>query len=267
MVEYSVDCIVKQNLIANCGRGIDIGWWVGGEFTENSIKSNYYGVDAEGFSSQYPGYPKWIFFHNNLVNNTSPYHHAYVSSGNGSWDNGLEGNYWDDYIGVDSNSDGIGDSPYDIENAPSKDSYPLMGMFSDFNANSEQHVQTICNSTISDFQFNGTAIRFNISGENSTAGFCRICIPKALMNDTFRVFVNGAEILSPPEPLPCSDSTHNYLYFNYTHSTEEVIIIPEFPSFLILPLFMIATLIAIIVYRRKLQKSERGHNKINEGIR
>ena len=29
------------------------------------------------------------------------------------------------------------------------------------------------------------------------------------------------------------------------------IIIPEFPSFLILPLFMIATLLAVIVYRRK----------------
>ena len=28
-------------------------------------------------------------------------------------------------------------------------------------------------------------------------------------------------------------------------------VIPEFPSFLILPLFMIATLLAVIIYRRK----------------
>jgi hypothetical protein len=41
------------------------------------------------------------------------------------------------------------------------------------------------------------------------------------------------------------------------HSTHQVVvdldinIIPEFPSFVILPLFMIATLLAVIVYRRK----------------
>ena len=66
-----------------------------------------------------------------------------------------------------------------------------MGMFYDFNVTSECHVQTICNSTISDFQFNGTEIMFNVSGENGTAGFCRICIPTALMNDTFTVYVDG----------------------------------------------------------------------------
>jgi hypothetical protein len=34
-------------------------------------------------------------------------------------------------------------------------------------------------------------------------------------------------------------------------TTVDVVIIPEFPSFLILPLFMIATLLAVIVYRKK----------------
>jgi hypothetical protein len=155
-------------------------------------------------------------------------------------------------IGIDVDPDGIGDSPHVID-ANNTDNYPLMGMFSDFNATSEYHVQTIYNSTISDFQYNGTAICFNVSGENDIAGFCRICIPKALINETYRVFVNGTEILPAPLPLPCSNSTHNYIYFNYTHSTEEIVIVPEFPSFLILPLFMIATLLAVIVYKRKHQ--------------
>ena len=47
------------------------------------------------------------------------------------------------------------------------------------------------------------------------------------------------------------------LAFNYVHSTYQVAmdldiyIIPEFPSFLILPLFIMATLLAVIIYRRK----------------
>ena len=49
------------------------------------------------------------------------------------------------------------------------DNYPLMGMFIDFNATSDHLIQTICNSTISGFQFNGTATMFDVSGENGTA--------------------------------------------------------------------------------------------------
>ncbi len=88
--------------------------------------------------------------------------------------------------------------------------------------------------------------------DNGTSGFCRIQIPKVLMNSTFAVSVNGTEIAYTL--LPNSNENYTYLYFNYTHSTEQVIIIPEFPSFLILALFMMATLLAIMVYTRKKDK-------------
>jgi hypothetical protein len=78
---------------------------------------------------------------------------------------------------------------------------------------------------------------------------CRIQIPKVMMNNTFTVFVNGTEIAYTL--LPNSNENYTYLYFNYSHSTEQVIIILEFPSFLILPLFFIATLLAVIVHGRK----------------
>ncbi|MDH5376579.1 MAG: hypothetical protein OEW95_12345, partial [Candidatus Bathyarchaeota archaeon] len=90
---------------------------------------------------------------------------------------------------------------------------------------------------------------FNITGENDTTGFCRICIPRALMNETYKVFVNGTEVQC--NLLPCSNTTHSYLCFSYNHSKQEVIIIPEFPSFLSLSLFMAATLLAVMIIRRK----------------
>ena len=130
-----------------------------------------------------------------------------------------------------------------------KDNCPLVGIFSDFNATSEHHIQAISNSTISDFKFNSARISFDVTGGNGATGFCRICIPRVLMNETYRVFMNGTEVSY--SLLSISNSTHSYLYFTYDHSTQKVIIIPEFPSFLILPLFMMATLLAVIVYRRK----------------
>jgi parallel beta-helix repeat protein len=195
-------------------------------------------------------------YNNNFINNAGTTG-CYLDAFNTTLDAGypLGGNYWDKYNGVDlfsglfqneTGSDGIGDTPY------WGDSYPLMGVFSDFKATSEYHVQTICNSSISDFQFNGTAICFNVTGETDATGFCRICIPRALMNETYQVFVNGTEVQC--NLLPCSNTTHSYLYFTYNLSTQEVIVIPEFPSFLILPLFMITTLLAVIIYRRKYSK-------------
>jgi hypothetical protein len=68
-------------------------------------------------------------------------------------------------------------------------------------------------------------------------------------NHAYKVFVNGTEVTYTT--LPCSNSTHIYLYFNYTHSTQNVTIIPELPSPLILYLFMITAPLALIGYRRK----------------
>jgi hypothetical protein len=92
-------------------------------------------------------------------------------------------------------------------------------------------------------------ITFNVMGETDTDGFCRILIPTALMNTTYTVRLNGVEI--PYSLLPCSNSTHSYLCFNYTHSTKEVMIIPEFPSLTVFLMTFAVTLLAVIVYKRK----------------
>jgi peptidylprolyl isomerase len=180
--------------------------------TGNSIVNNIVRANSQGF---YSGDSSQNFiYHNNIINNT-------LSSGSynslNAWDNGYPdgGNYWSDYVGSDTNLDGIGDAlyPYIID-ANNKDHYPLMGMFSEFNATPEQSVQAIYNSSVSDFQFDNGVVRFDVSGEKGANGFCRLCIPTALMSDAYRVLVNGTEVSCTL--LPCSNATHNYLYFNYT---------------------------------------------------
>jgi len=102
----------------------------------------------------------------------------------------------------------------------------------------------------------GTVISFNVTGEDGTVGFRRTCTPTALMNDTYTVLVNGTEV--PYTLLPFSNSTHSYLYFTYTHSTQDVVIIPEFQSILILPLLMALTLgVAVLLKKKRLCVKDR----------
>jgi len=244
---------VHNNIVTGCEYGISIEITNGSTFTSNTLKQNDVGLSIY-FDAFFIISTNNTIFHNNFVENTVQ---ATVQANEtlefpNIWDNGYEGNYWSNYNGTDSDGDGIGDTPYIID-ANNTDHYPLMGMFSDFQATSEHNVQTICNSSISGFNYNGSTINFEATGEEGTAGFCRITIPTALMNETYRIFVNGTEISHTK--LPVSNSTHSYLYFIYDHSTKEVTIIPEFSSFIILPLLMLATLLAVLVYRREKSKA------------
>ena len=61
-------------------------------------------------------------YYNNFINNKENAN----DSGENNWDNGLHGNYWDQYNETDKNNDGIGDIPYKIPNGNNQDKYPLM---------------------------------------------------------------------------------------------------------------------------------------------
>jgi len=213
----------------------------------NNITNNIRGINLYESSNN-------KFYHNNFLGNIKhvyiyPYVHANF------WDDGVEGNYWSDYAGDDSDNNGVGDSVYPID-GNNTDHYPLMGMFYGFSVFETYYVNVISNSSVSNFEWGvglppppEIFLSFYVAGSDGSLGFCRIMIPRGLMNDTYRVFVSNKEV--PYTLLPCSNIAHSYLYFTYNLSTQEVIIIPEFPSFLILPLFMITTLLAVIVYRRK----------------
>ena len=97
-------------------------------------------------------------------------------------------------------------------------------------------------------------VRFNVTGEERVYVFCRISIPKALMNYTvYIVLVDGNEPTLQKE-LPCSNSAHEYLYFTYVHSTREVTITPEFPTLAPILVVIVVLTIRVTIYRRRFPK-------------
>jgi len=100
--QYSNDNIIMLNNITNTGCGTSI-----------------YGSNNNTITN------------NNYVNNTyqfSANEDYYLSFGNNRSVNTINQNYWDDYRGADANGDGIGDTPYVIDEN-NQDNHPLMRPF------------------------------------------------------------------------------------------------------------------------------------------
>jgi parallel beta-helix repeat protein len=109
---------ISENNITNNHHGIGLFSSSNSSISENNITNNYYGIWHEASSDN-------SIYHNHLVNNTLQVVIAYPGY-TSVWDDGYPsgGNYWSDYSGVDSNGDGIGDTPYIFDS--SQDRYPLM---------------------------------------------------------------------------------------------------------------------------------------------
>ena len=138
---------VSRNNINNNGNGIWISVSSNNNIYENRITNNCGGIHLEASSNNIyennitnniegifvGGALNNIIHHNNFINNTKQvYDIAWVwwapddaTPSVNIWDNGVEGNYWSDYNGTDANGDGIGDTPYIIDEN-NQDNYPLM---------------------------------------------------------------------------------------------------------------------------------------------
>ena len=232
----------------------DSGWFnfrlsgcTGNLVYENSITGNSISIWLASSSNN--------SFYHNFIGNMDV---TLVPPNSNTWDDGYPsgGNYWaginatDRFSGPYQNvtgSDGIYDSPVVLD-ANDTDFYPLAGPFYSFNATSEQNVQIESNSTISNFGFNGTAIIFDMTGENGTYGFCRICIPSDMMIGPFRVFVNGTQVTYAL--IPSSNDSLSYLYFSLHFSTEEITVIPEYSADILFISLMLVAL-AVLIYKKK----------------
>jgi len=94
---------VYENYVANSAVGVKLGFDL--EFPDRKVEDN-------------------VFYHNNFVNNIQYVFIGYVPDSN-FWNNGKKGNYWSNYNGIDTDGDGIGDTPYVIDEN-NQDNYPLM---------------------------------------------------------------------------------------------------------------------------------------------
>jgi parallel beta-helix repeat protein len=253
---YSNNSIVSDNVIHDVAwRGIVL---CGGS-SENTIILNTVRDCGNGIVLSGEGN---FIFHNNFINNENQT--GFIPSFYNAWNDTYEGNYWSDYNGTDADQDGIGDTPYLID-GNNQDNHPLMGMFYQFEIIRQEQtdiVTMICNSTITDFAF-GTpypeAISFNVTGPEDTAGFCRIVIPHALFDGNYTILIDNLPPLMEKE-LPLSNSTHTYLYFTYTLTTHEVIIVPEFSTIMILASLIILSLtVACLVRKVNPEKKQKQH--------
>jgi parallel beta-helix repeat protein len=115
-VYMSGGTIISENCIAANGLGI----WISGtsnHIIRNNITNNNVGVSVD--------FDDNIIHHNNFVNNTVQAKVNEGASPVNNWDDGVTGNHWSSYNGTDNDGDGIGDTPY-IINEKNQDNYPLV---------------------------------------------------------------------------------------------------------------------------------------------
>jgi parallel beta-helix repeat protein len=259
------------NRLTNSSMGVRLYGCSKTSISGNNITANGGAINLEGSSNN-------TMYHNDFSGN------AFQVSSDGSpntWDDGYPsgGNYWSDYNGTDvkngsyqneTGSDGIGDTPYAIA-ANNTDDYPLMGTPYSFTIEafppwSNMSLTIISNSSVTNpffiyaippfWSLEGPELPllvFSVNGGSGAVCFCRLIMPEAffLNSSTYMVFVD-AQPINATVLTQTLNSSQAYLYFTYTNSTHQVVVtVPEFSSTLILPLFMIATLLAVMVYRKK----------------
>jgi parallel beta-helix repeat protein len=243
----------ENNVIGNLNDGIALIRTCGNTVSDNNILGNQYGILVDNASNN-------AIYHNNFINNT--YQAAMSIYGPNTWDNGYPsgGNYWSDNGGTDSysssyqnetGSDGVRDAPYVID-SNNTDRYPLMGQIESFVVGTWNgttcSVDIVSNSTISNMLIDVArkTVSFNISGPEATPGFCRVTIPNLIIRDLWHgnyiVLLNNERWSF----ANWTDATNTYLYINYTHSEHEVVIIPEFPSTLVVCLFAAFLTVAFV---------------------
>ena len=114
-------------------------------------------------------------------------------------------------------------------------------------------------STILGFEFNQTErqLSLNVTGKTGTSGSCDVVVPGNLLWGTFSLSMDGYALVEGDDYSQTYNGTHYTFHISYIHSTHTIKIVasdavPEFPAWMILPLFMTATLLVVILYRKRL---------------
>jgi hypothetical protein len=115
------------------------------------------------------------------------------------------------------------------------------------------------NSIILRFEFNQTekTLNLKLTGEDGTPGTCDVIVPDSLLWGTFSLSMDGDALVEGDDYSQTYNGTHYSFHIGeYIHSshTIEIVaseVISEFSSWIILPLFIIASLLVVILYRKR----------------
>lgn len=144
VLENSGSIIISDNVILSNDRGIELVSSSDDTISGNTISNNDIGIEL-----YYSGGN--TIYQNNFINNTD----QVVPSGANAWNSSAEGNCWSDYNGTDLNGDGMGDTPYVIDEY-NKDNYPLMNPYDKTNP--------VADAGPDQLVVNGTTVTFDGSG-------------------------------------------------------------------------------------------------------
>ena len=185
----------------------------------NTLMNNTVGVEIHASSHN-------TFYHNNFIQN-KVYQVQILGGVSNRWDDGVEGNYWSDYEGLDTDGDGVGDTEL-----PSwADYYPLIEPWSittvfPIKADEETYyvnVQSHCTIRLFDFNQSLRQISFRVTGPSGVTFFCNVSVPRALLNATssenWLVQLNNTDITAKST---ITENACTFIYFTYSLSAYEV---------------------------------------------
>jgi parallel beta-helix repeat protein len=219
----------------------------------NSIQENV--IEGNGWAGvELDSSPLNTFHHNSFFRNEGSV--FLIDSSDNVWDDGAEGNCWDDYVGLDDGSsgrvagDGVGDTDLPHQGV---DNYPLVQPPEPIPVlweNNAYSVPVYSNSTVSAFRFvqPDKTVAFSVRGPSNTTGYFKLDIPKALLSDNpWKVLLNNTDATS--QAIITQNQTYMSMLCRYSHDSSYEVqiigtsVIPEFSAQTALTLILLLTFV------------------------
>jgi parallel beta-helix repeat protein len=269
LISGNINVTVRDNLITGCRIA---GIWplesgcLNISIYDNTFSNNLGGVWKAGGTDM-----TLRIYHNYFINNQEPGIAEAATGSNCSWDDGYPsgGNYWSGYNSPDQYSgpyqnetggDGIGDNPFTIYRSNGKvwDRYPFMFVsICNVSQNPPQGSvfstdQVSVNATVTHVNALQQVV-MNCTYTNSTATWTDSVNMTNLENDIWNGIIPALPVgTNVTYVILAQDNVGNSISStSQGYTFEYPVVVPEFSTMLILPIFMIVILITIILFKRK----------------